>query len=117
MTHPTRWRGRGSYTFPVLFSPYTGEPRDARDIASDPQGLLIVQPGAPLVPATPTLPVQQDDEALEALLADHQRALRLLDDVREWIRSDVAGGACWPVDRFTRAELLARIDAELEGEK
>ena len=39
------------------------------------------------------------------------------DDVREWIRSDVAGGACWPVDRFTRAELLARIDAELEGEK
>jgi hypothetical protein len=39
---------------------------------------LIVQPGAPLVPAAPTPPVQQDDEALEALLADHQRALRLL---------------------------------------
>ena len=53
--------------------------------------------------------------AVEVLIADHQRALRLLDDVREWIRSDVAGGACWPVDRFTRAELLARIDAEFGG--
>jgi hypothetical protein len=30
----------------VLFNPYTGEPRDARDIASDPQGKLIVPPGA-----------------------------------------------------------------------
>ena len=69
-----------------------------------------------MLDAAPTPPAQQD-EALEVLLADHQRALRLLDDVREWIRSDVAGGACWPVDRFTRAELLARIDAELEGEK
>lgn len=115
MTHPTRWRGRGSYTSPVLFSPYTGEPRDARDIASDPQGLLIVQPGAPLVPATPTPPVQQDDEALEALLADHQLALRLLDEVREWIRSDVAVARAGGGRRGLR--LLARIDAEFSGRR
>lgn len=55
--------------------------------------------------------------AVEVLAGDHGRVLTLLGDMREWIRSDVAGGACWPVDRFTRAELLARIDAELEGEK
>ncbi|SDZ49521.1 hypothetical protein [Delftia lacustris] len=37
---------KGRYVPPVLFNPYTGEPRDARDIASDPQGVLIVPPGA-----------------------------------------------------------------------
>ena len=39
---------KGRYVPPVLFSPYTGEPRDARDIASDPRGILIVPPGAAL---------------------------------------------------------------------
>jgi len=34
------------YTTPVLFNPYTGAPRDARDVQSDPQGILIVPPGA-----------------------------------------------------------------------
>jgi hypothetical protein len=33
------------YAVPVLFNPYTGEPRDARDIASDPKGILIVPLG------------------------------------------------------------------------
>lgn len=65
MSRATRWSGRDGYVAPVLFNPYTGEPRDARDIASDPQGILIVQPGAPLRPAAPTPPAQQDDEALE----------------------------------------------------
>jgi hypothetical protein len=37
---------RDYYSVPVLFNPYTGEPRDARDIASDPQGTLIMPPGA-----------------------------------------------------------------------
>ena len=40
---------KGRYVPPVLFCPYTGEPRDARDIRSDPQGVLIVPPGADLV--------------------------------------------------------------------
>lgn len=39
---------KSRYVPPVLFSPYTGEPRDARDIASDPRGILIVPPGAAL---------------------------------------------------------------------
>jgi hypothetical protein len=29
----------------VLFNPYTGEPRDVRDVQSDPQGILIVPIG------------------------------------------------------------------------
>ena len=41
------------YTVPVLFNPYTGEPRDARDIASDPQGILIVPLGKVEMLATP----------------------------------------------------------------
>ena len=33
------------YTVPVLFNPYTGEPRDVRDVQSDPQGILIAPLG------------------------------------------------------------------------
>ena len=42
---------KGRYVPPVLFNPYSGEPRDVRDIHSDPQGVLIVPPGASLVAA------------------------------------------------------------------
>jgi hypothetical protein len=43
----TGWAApKDRYTTPVLFNPYTGEPRDARDVQSDPQGILIVPPGA-----------------------------------------------------------------------
>lgn len=52
---------KGRYVPPVLFSPYTGEPRDARDIASDPQGVLIVPPGADLLAAAPQAPRLGED--------------------------------------------------------
>lgn len=43
---PTGWATpHDRYAVPALFNPYTGEPRDARDIASDPHGQLIVPPG------------------------------------------------------------------------
>lgn len=32
----------------VMFNPHTGTPRHPSDIASDPSGLLILEPGAPL---------------------------------------------------------------------
>lgn len=32
----------------MMFNPYTGTPRHPSDIASDPEGLLILEPGAPL---------------------------------------------------------------------
>ena len=46
-THKTTgWMAhRDQYAVPVLFNPYTGEPRDVRDVQSDPQGMLIVPPG------------------------------------------------------------------------
>ncbi len=46
-THrPTGWMAhRDQYAVQVLFNPYTGEPRDVRDVQSDPQGILIMPPG------------------------------------------------------------------------
>ena len=42
----TGWMApKDRYAVPVLFNPYTGEPRDVRDVASDPQGILIVPLG------------------------------------------------------------------------
>ena len=49
--------------------------------------------------------------AVEVLLADHERTLKLLDDVREWVRGEVGAGIFGPLD--TRTALLTRIDAEL----
>lgn len=47
----------------MLFNPYTGKPRDPRDIASDPAGVLMIDPDEPLRPASPAVdPVR---EALE----------------------------------------------------
>ena len=37
----------------VLTNPYTGQPRDYRDVESDPAGTLIVEPGKPLKAASP----------------------------------------------------------------
>ena len=42
----------------VMFNPYTGTPRHPSDIASDPSGLLILEPGAPLRAAA-AAPAQQ----------------------------------------------------------
>lgn len=42
----TGWAApKNHYAVPVLFNPYTGDPRDVRDVQSDPQGILIVPPG------------------------------------------------------------------------
>ncbi|GEM_PF-4456393 len=35
----------------VTHNPYTGAPRDPRDIKSDPSAVLCVKPGVPLVAA------------------------------------------------------------------
>ena len=43
---PTGWvTPQDRYAVPALFNPYTGEPRDVRDVQSDPQGQLITPPG------------------------------------------------------------------------
>lgn len=40
----------------VLTNPYTGQPRDYRDVESDPAGVLIVEPGAPMMATVPLKP-------------------------------------------------------------
>lgn len=42
----------------LLFNPYTGKPRHPSDIASDPEGILIVEPGAPMM-AAPKTPAER----------------------------------------------------------
>lgn len=37
----------------MLFNPYTGKPRDPRDIQSDPEGILMLDPDEPLHAAAP----------------------------------------------------------------
>jgi hypothetical protein len=53
----TGWAAhRDQYAVPVLFNPYTGQPRDVRDVQSDPQGILIVPPGkVEMLAAKPTV--------------------------------------------------------------
>ena len=52
----TGWAAhRDQYAVPVLFNPYNGQPRDVRDVQSDPQGILIVPPGkVEMLAAKPT---------------------------------------------------------------
>lgn len=59
----------------VMFNPYTGTPRHPSDIASDPEGLLILEPGAPLRAAAPT-PTER-----EAFV--------------QWLRAYAGGGDNW----------------------
>lgn len=46
----------------MLFNPYTGKPRDPRDIASDPFGTLMIDPDAPLRAASPVVAQPVADE-------------------------------------------------------
>mgnify|MGYP000370143656 CR=1 FL=1 len=42
----------------MLFNPYSGRPRDPRDIQSDPEGILRLDPDEPLLAAAPTPPAE-----------------------------------------------------------
>ena len=61
----TGWAAqKDQYAVPVMFNPYTGEPRDVRDVQSDPQGILIAPPGrVEMLAATP--PAQAEGSVLE----------------------------------------------------
>lgn len=47
----------------TLSNPWTGKPRDYRDVDSDPEGVLCVEPGAPLKAATSAAGVEVDELA------------------------------------------------------
>lgn len=79
-----------------MFNPYTGTPRHPSDIASDPEGLLILEPGAPV---QPTAPPQQ--EPIGYLSKKHVVALR--GDLTKAILSakpDSISGVVWDVPLY-----------------
>lgn len=51
----------------MLFNPYTGKPRDPRDIASDPSGTLMLDPDEPLLAAKTAVaqPVADERDAYD----------------------------------------------------
>lgn len=55
----------------MLFNPYTGHPRDPRDIASDPEGVLMVDPDEPLRAAPAVTPGAPDPCDSRCTWADH----------------------------------------------
>ena len=59
----------------MLFNPYTGTPRHPSDIASDPEGILLLDPDEP-VKAAPTAikPPQASQPAQDAVDAARWRA-------------------------------------------
>jgi len=66
----------------VMFCPYTGKPRHPSDIASDPEGLLIVEDiAAPILAAAKPPAERKADER-----ARHREAGRV--PVQVWVRTD-----------------------------
>lgn len=66
----------------MLFNPFTGKPRDPRDIASDPAGILMLDPDEPVraafsPPSVGPVPVGAIPDLLTAAKAA-QTALRAL---------------------------------------
>jgi hypothetical protein len=54
----------------MLFNPYTGNPRHPSDIASDPAGVLMLDPDMPLLAATGKRDVIAEANAKLAIAAD-----------------------------------------------
>jgi hypothetical protein len=86
-------------TTTMMFNPYSGKPRHPSDIQSDPAGILIVEPGAPMIAARPnsmaclreqiaTMPSRLE------LLGGQQTRYVQLDEVLGWVdywsKNDVA---------------------------
>ncbi len=70
----------------LFFNPFTGKPRHPSDIASDPEGFLIVEPGAPLM-AAPKTPAQRKAAERQR----HREAGRV--PVQVWVRTDYVAEA------------------------
>lgn len=68
ITRSTGWiASKDRYAVPVMFNPYTREPRDVLNVQSDPQGILIVPPGKAEMLAAPTPAAQFLDDCSHEL--------------------------------------------------
>jgi len=80
----TGWAAhRDHYAVPVLFNPYTGDPRDVRDVQSDPQGILIVPPGK--VEMLAAKPTHQQGLQVATPPAAKRQWVGLSDEEAQWI--------------------------------
>lgn len=78
----------------TLKNPHTGEPRDLRDVQSDPDGVLIHKTGEPLIAAGNN---SNDSDELDVL------------DVLDACETVLGRNGPWPVDRYdARAYLVIR---------
>jgi hypothetical protein len=130
---PTGWAAhRDQYAVPVLFNPYTGQPRDVRDVQSDPQGILIVPPGkVEMLAAKPTvkqsLQVATSPAAQPALVQEpvaHPVIAGALFDFMGWLTSrdqrltlsstDEASPAVEAITEFAKMRGLLLDDARVQ---
>jgi hypothetical protein len=78
----------------VLFNPYTGAPRHPSDIQSDPEGILIMEPGAQLLAARQYAQSDGEPAAREKALADRlTAAIRELNAIKAALPADALGQA------------------------
>lgn len=75
----------------MLFNPYTGKPRDPRDIASDPTGTLMIDPDEPLAAAREYHEQQSGADAARLDWLQRNFHSRQLDDFER----NVQKLACW----------------------
>lgn len=88
----------------MMFNPYTGTPRHPSDIASDPEGILIIDPDSPLRAAKPDPDVYALFWAMRAkilklprysfLLGNGGGVCKVADRYGKWIEADSAAGLC-----------------------
>jgi len=114
---PTGWvTPQDRYAVPALFNPYTGEPRDVRDVQSDPQGQLITPPGRVYMLAA-TVEAPQSAQQIPADVAKDAARYRWL---RNWKGQEheppftvqhELDGILWGGDLDTA------IDAAMQGEQ
>ena len=88
----------------MLFNPYTGKPRDPRDIASDPAGVLMPDPDEPLL-------ATRASSSAQAVGADAARYRYIVDN------NIILSGGGWPIAPFGRKDCDRYIDARLAQAK
>lgn len=64
----------------MLFNPYSGKPRDPRDIASDPSGILMLDPDEPMFAAKPPEQGRAADGAVDWTAEEIEAVICCLDD-------------------------------------
>jgi hypothetical protein len=101
----TGWAAhRDQYAVPVLFNPYTGQPRDVRDVQSDPQGILIVPPGK--IEMLAAKPTHQQGLQVDAPPAAQRQWVGLTDE--DFI------DLCEEASNFGTGGLIRHIEAKLK---